>query len=124
MVEITGTEVIRAAARSRARESGLARLARDYSISLELLDTFVYRNGRLPATALQALAKDFFAGFAQFDAEIDRLRPINRAEPAVFATVTPPQFERRPLSDIVGVRVPPKTEPQPPAKQTRPGWAE
>jgi hypothetical protein len=123
--DVTGTDILRSTARNRAREGGLARLARDYSISLAALDDFTYHGGRLPAKALQDLTKDFFGGFAEFDSELDRLRPINRAEPTVFATAMPPQFERRPLSDVVPPRPVPKTTAQPqPARVRRAGWAE
>ena len=125
MVEITGTEVIRQTARNRARENGLARLARDYSISLAALDDFTYHGGNLPAKVLQDLTKDFFSGFAEYDPQLDPLRSINRVEPTVFATVTPPQFERRPLSEVVPPRPVPKTTTTPqPARPHRPGWAD
>ena len=113
MSETTGTDVIRAAARNRARGNGLARIASDLQLSLTLLDEFVYHGGHLPSEALRLLATDLFSGFAEYDPVADLLRPTNRA-PAIPGGMRPPSFREMNIDQShLAPRVLPKTTAQP-----------
>jgi hypothetical protein len=120
MRDRSGTDVIRAAARNRGRGGGLQRLASDLHLPLTQLDSFAYQGVRLPSEALRLLVTGLFAGHAEYDAELDLLRATNR-EPATTISIRPPQCERRPLSEVVPSRVPPKQTAQLPARPRRPG---
>ena len=73
---------------------------------------------------MSAIATEIFGAGVTFDEEHDRLRSAPQPESQAFGTARPPQFERRPLSEIVPPRAVPKTTAKPqPAWPRRPGWA-
>jgi hypothetical protein len=74
----TGTDAIRQAL--RARRLNLANLARDLHLANAPVDAFM-DGGTLPPDALEALTRMIWAGHAEFDAELNLIRPANRQEP-------------------------------------------
>jgi hypothetical protein len=120
---VTGSDVLRQAV--RGRKMGLAVLAKELHLAAYELEAFV-AGGDLPADKLSAIAREVFGGHAQFDPEIDRLRPVNRAEPKAFCTAKPPSVSEMNLDrSHLKPRALPKTTAKPqPAQPKRPGWAE
>jgi hypothetical protein len=121
---VTGTEVLRAALRTR--KLGLANIARELGLSTNALESFI-AGGSLPADKLNAIAAEIFGGHAEFDATNDLLVATNRT-PAISAGIRPPQFDpkSRPPVDrtIRGPSPPVKGATLQPARPHRPGWAE
>jgi hypothetical protein len=124
---VTGTDILRRGLYARLAKGALARIARDLTVGIERLEAFARNQGELPPEVKQQLAREFFN--ADFDPELDRLRPQPQPEP-VAITVRPPSFsemgitvpkiERNPIAHL-GRK---NAKPTPPARPQRPGWAD
>ncbi len=121
----TGTDVIRAALNSRARKMNAATLARDLGVPSETLDAFARGRTDLSPDTLKALARDLFHGHAEYDADIDRLRPATKTAPTPLG-IHPPTLDPRTLP--VYRAGPPPAAPSMVTKAvpkvSRPGWVE
>ena len=128
--ETTGTDILRAATRSRRHKGHLGILARDLHIWISDLEAFVDSGNPLPPEKLQLLALEFFN--ASLDVETDRLRSLKTAEPKPLCAANyPSKFDPKtspysppPLNhDAVLARMPRPVKPEPAKpKATRPGW--
>ena len=117
-----GQEILRQAVRSR--KMGLAGIGRELGIAIHALESFL-AGGTLPATQLDAIAALVFGTGVTLNWKPTCCSTRRDLKPKPFATVTPPQFERVPLSDIVRSRPVPKSEtPLQPAWPRQPGWAD
>jgi hypothetical protein len=117
-----GIEILRQAVRSR--KLGLAGIGRELGIGTHQLESFT-SGGTLPLEQLNAIAGLVWGSGVSYDLETDLLRRAPQLEQKPFATAMPPSVAEMNLPrDHLVPRVLPKTPPQPPAKQVRPGWSE
>ena len=119
---VTGSDVLRAALRSR--KMGLANIARELDIPINALDSFV-QGGSLPADKLNAIAILIFGGAAVYDETSDRLRSANKQAPISMGVRPPTIAEMHIDQSHLAPRVLPKTTTtSQPARPKRAGWAD
>jgi len=128
--ETTGTDILRAATRSRRHKGHLGILARDLHIWISDLEAFVDNGKPLPEPVLQELAREFFNARLN---EQGLLQSLNTAEvKPMCASGYPPRMDPKSHPYYIPPRDPaaPLLAPQPvkpvPSKPTgpRPGWAD
>lgn len=128
---VTGTDVLRSVVRTRSRHGGyLQRLARDVGTATATLEAFAYGTANLSAAVLQKITLDVYAGRAEFDPTIDRLRSANKQEPISIGVIQPPfdpsrhpeiaHHVYRPPSSPPGIKMAESEKPKPP--KPSPGW--
>jgi hypothetical protein len=116
---VTGRDVLRQAL--RGRKMGLAGVGHELSIATHHLETFL-SGGSLATEQLTRLAVFCFGEGITFDEEADRLRAAPQPAPKVLATVLPPQFVRKPLSEIVPPPVASGRSLPIVPRKPKPGW--
>jgi len=121
MPEVTAVDEIRRAV--WVHRSGLARMARETGLAAEVLDAFARDRGNLPVAALHALTKEIWGGAVEYNPDLNKLQPSNRALP-IKQGPGPAQFvpEPKPILKNAGGPRPHKSAPKDEPKPKRSGW--
>jgi hypothetical protein len=117
-----GVDLIREAV--AARQSVMARIARDCGVGIDLLYTFAQGRADLPASILDEIVKFIWNGHIEYNAQADALQPVLQPEPRSLGT--PPQwYIDLPIYTRGPMQRPgpqPEAPPVKPKSKQRPGW--
>ena len=120
--EITGTDLLRQAVRSRNSKLNLAIFGRDLQLTGDQVHAFIFNKVDLTPDQKRSLANYLWAGHTAWDETTDRLMP---AKPQIAKSQgLLPQFDPRLLPKYRAGPAPPRpVKDRPQVKpETRPGW--